>query len=129
MLYAITSLKEFIFGVKIMKKIFLFLNFINILIILFSSNLNFIKKDNIIAYFPFNGNTIDESGNNYHSRFFRAVLCDDMNKIKESAYEFNGKSNFISTKLNINTSRYPVLTISSFEEKIIAWALPDSPSS
>ncbi len=95
-----------------MKKIIFILNYITILFILLSADLDVIKKSNIIAYYPFNGNSNDESGNNYHGSVNGVVLCNDINKIKDCAYEFNGRSDSISTKLNINTNIYPVLTIS-----------------
>lgn len=95
-----------------MKKIFLIIIFINILAVIFSEGFKLIKEDKIIAYYPFNGNSNDESGNNYHGKIRGAVLCKDINEINNSAFELDGKSSVISTKLNINTNKYPVLTIS-----------------
>jgi hypothetical protein len=50
----------------------------------------------LIAYYPFNGNANDESGNNNHGTIYGAILTTDMKGNDSSAYEFNGTSSYIS---------------------------------
>jgi hypothetical protein len=47
-------------------------------------------KDGLIAYYPFSGNTNDESGNNYHLVNNGASLYQDRYGNSNSAYYFNG---------------------------------------
>ena len=43
-----------------------------------------------MAYYPFNGNANDESGNDFHGVVFGAELTEDRFGIVNSAYFFNG---------------------------------------
>lgn len=52
-----------------------------------------LEKD-LIVYYPFNGNTIDYSGNGYHTISF-ATLSDDRYGNANSAYHFNGIDEYI----------------------------------
>lgn len=49
----------------------------------------------LIAYYPFNGNANDESGNDYHGSVYGATLTTDRNGNANSAYEFNGIDNYV----------------------------------
>lgn len=50
----------------------------------------------LIAYYPFNGNANDVSGNNNHGEVFgEAPLTADRNGKTNSAYSFNGRNQFI----------------------------------
>ena len=50
----------------------------------------------LIAYYPFNGNANDASGNNNHGEVFgEAPLTTDRNGKANSAYSFNGRNQFI----------------------------------
>jgi len=49
----------------------------------------------LVAYFPFNGNANDESGNGGNGTVFGAQLTDDRLGQISSAYVFNGLSNYI----------------------------------
>ncbi|MCP4415219.1 MAG: hypothetical protein GY805_01260 [Chloroflexi bacterium] len=51
--------------------------------------------DGLIAYYPFNGNANDESGNGYHGTIYGATLTTDRLGNSDSAYKFNGNSNAI----------------------------------
>lgn len=51
-------------------------------------------NDCLVAYYPFNGNTNDESGNNNNGVANGGVLTTDKNGNANKAYQFNG-SNFI----------------------------------
>jgi hypothetical protein len=47
-------------------------------------------EDGLIAYYPFNGNTNDESGNLNHGTGFNLVLDTDRFGSENKAYDFNG---------------------------------------
>ncbi len=49
----------------------------------------------LVAYYPFNGNADDESGNGNHGTVYGAVLTTDRFGNAESAYNFNGVNNYI----------------------------------
>ncbi|MFC4261713.1 PKD domain-containing protein [Ferruginibacter yonginensis] len=49
----------------------------------------------LIAYYPFNGNAKDETGNNNNAVFNNATLTSDKNGNAKSAYSFNGKNQYI----------------------------------
>ena len=44
-------------------------------------------SDGLVAYYPFNGNAKDESGNKLHGEVHKAILSVDRHGIEESAYE------------------------------------------
>ncbi len=52
-----------------------------------------LEKD-LIIYYPFNGSTVDYSGNGYHTISF-ATLTEDRYGNEESAYHFNGIDEYI----------------------------------
>ncbi len=60
----------------------------------------------LVAYYPFNGNAKDESGNGNNGSVFGATLTMDRFGNDRSAYEFNGTDNYIS---------YPIKSIEIFE--------------
>lgn len=49
----------------------------------------------LVAYYPFNGNANDESGNNHHPTVVKVKYTKDRFGKANSASEFNGKTNFI----------------------------------
>jgi hypothetical protein len=49
----------------------------------------------MLLWYPFNGNTQDESGNGNHGTVMNAVLCPDQAGTPDSAYDFNGVDSFI----------------------------------
>lgn len=57
-----------------------------------------IVTNGLIAYYPFNGNADDESGNGYHGTINGASLTTDRNGNVDSAYDFNG----INNKITVN---------------------------
>lgn len=77
---------------------------------------------NLAAYYPFNGNTNDESGNLNHGTLNGAVLTTDRFGSANSAYEFDGINAYIlvpnSTSLNIFNS----------DLTITYWLYNDNPS-
>jgi len=52
-------------------------------------------NDGLVAYYPFNGNANDESGNGYHGDVSGATLATDRSGKTNSAYNFDGKDDFI----------------------------------
>lgn len=54
----------------------------------------------LVAYYPFNGNANDESGNGNHGTVNGATLATDRFGNSDSAYEFDGSTNYISITNN-----------------------------
>jgi hypothetical protein len=69
-------------------------------------------SDGLIAYYPFNGNANDESGNGYHGTVVGATLTRDRMGNENSAYSFNGTDNYISVPDEIFGPSIPEFTIS-----------------
>lgn len=67
-------------------------------------SLSFDPTVGLVAWFPFNGNAGDESGNGHHGKVFGATLCKDRKGNNDSAYNFDGINDYIdlgkSPKLN-----------------------------
>jgi formylglycine-generating enzyme required for sulfatase activity/outer membrane protein assembly factor BamB len=57
--------------------------------------LNGSSTDSLVAYYPFNGNANDESGNGHNATFINATLTANRFGKDFSAYSFNGTSNTI----------------------------------
>jgi hypothetical protein len=83
-------------------------NFIPLLIFfIISLTLNAqIPTEGLVAYFPFNGNTNDESGNNNNGVRFGATLISDRFGNPSSAFLFDGIDDYIeiehSSSFNFN---------------------------
>ncbi len=54
-----------------------------------------ITTDGLVAYYPFNGNANDESGNGNDGTVDGAILTEDRNGDANSAYHFDGYNDFI----------------------------------
>jgi len=69
----------------------------------------------LIAYWNFNGNANDVSGNNHHGNVYDASLTNDKWGNANGAYYFNGINNWIqvpnSPSLNFNTNSYTVYAL------------------
>jgi hypothetical protein len=67
-----------------------------------------VPKTGLIAWYPFNGNAIDESGNGNNGIVYGATLIPDRFGKTNSGYNFNGTSNYIeipdAAPLNPSTS-------------------------
>lgn len=63
-------------------------------------------EDNIIAYFPFNGNANDESGNGNNGLVSGAILIEDRYDIGNSAYSFDGSEDVIETPDAMQTQNF-----------------------
>jgi beta-lactamase regulating signal transducer with metallopeptidase domain len=87
------------------------------------TNKNFVKNfsQNLIAYYPFNGNANDESGFKQDGLIYNASLTEDRAGRAGKAFDFNGKDSYIlipkTTALNTNGS----ITVSCwiFPRKIV----------
>jgi len=83
------------------------------LICLLLTNFLFAQSSSPLAYFPFNGNADDESGNGNHGSVVGATLTEDRFGNDSSAYSFDGIDNYIA---------YPTLWSSSPNAlTMVAW--------
>jgi len=90
-------------------------------VILVFSNLGFTiniyaqaPSEGLIAYFPFNGNAKDESGNIYNGIVHSALLTTDRCGSENSAYYFNGTSSYIDLE-------NPLLPINGADFSVSLW--------
>jgi len=87
-----------------MKKIFLTLKLV-LFVIPFgiSQDLpSYVPTNGLVAYYPFNGNANDESGNGNHGTVNGATLTSDRNDVQNSSYSFDGLDDYISINSNNN---------------------------
>ena len=54
--------------------------------------------DGLVAYYPFNGNANDESGNGNHGVVYGATLTEDRQVQSNRAYHFDGYTNYIAVQ-------------------------------
>jgi len=80
-----------------MKKIFILLLISAISQMLNAQIPSYIPKDSLVGWWPFNGNANDESGNGNNGAVNGAVLTNDRYGSSNSAYSFNGTSDYIET--------------------------------
>jgi len=52
----------------------------------------------LVAYYPFNGDANDESGNKNHGDVNGPILAEDINGKKNSAYQFDGSDDYIKVE-------------------------------
>jgi hypothetical protein len=67
-----------------------------------------------VAYYPFNGNANDESGNNYHGVVYGTTLTTDRFGNMNSAFHFQDEYDYI-------TVNYPVIKLLNTSFTISAW--------
>ncbi|CAK0777787.1 exported hypothetical protein [Gammaproteobacteria bacterium] len=79
-------------------------------------------NDGLVAYYPFNGNANDESGKGNNGQAFGATLDKDRLGKQNSAYLFDGSSNYIQLIDN------GTLGIGLQSYSIAAWIKPVSPT-
>lgn len=77
----------------------------------FATSSSIIPTQGLVAYYPFNGNTNDESGNGHNGFISGATLTTDRFGRTNHAYCFDGTSNFISVPNDValNPSSVTVL--------------------
>lgn len=71
----------------------------------------YIPLNGLVGWWPFTGKANDESGNGHHGKVNGATLTNDRNGKANSAYSFNGISNFISIS-SLDTLQYNPITYS-----------------
>lgn len=104
-----------------MKRLFLALS-LSILFIPFglSQDLpSYVPTDGLVAYYPFNGNANDQSGNGHHGTVNGATLSSDLSGVN-SGYSFS------SSQANISVSNYNILNLSDTDFTISVWAKLDA---
>jgi hypothetical protein len=69
---------------------------------------NELFAQNLILYYPFNGNTQDESGENNHGSGYNLSLVSDRSNFPSSAYYFDGSSSYINIPKFNNLPYYPI---------------------
>jgi hypothetical protein len=82
-------------------------------------------NQDLVAYYPFNGNANDESGNGNNGTVYGATLTTDRFGNPNSAYEFNGSSDYIE----INSADLINFPIGNSARTITAWFEKDSSTS
>ena len=53
-------------------------------------------SDGLVAYYPFNGNADDASGNNHHGGVFGALLTGGHSGVPGTAYNFDGVNDYVT---------------------------------
>ena len=111
-----------------MKKIFL-----TLILVLFvipfgiSQDLpSYVPTNGLVAYYPFNGNANDASGNGNHGTVNGAILANDQNGNENKAYEFivNENGGWGSPQNEINIAYNPLMN--SNEITLSGWVYPRS---
>ena len=85
-----------------MKRIFCTLVMISISLILLPQSMADLN-DGLVAYWPFNGNANDASGNGYHGTINGATLTIDRFGNADSAYEFDGNDYIKAAAIGLPT--------------------------
>ncbi len=66
---------------------------------------SYVPSDGLVGWWPFNGNANDESGNGNDGTVNGAILTTDRNGNANSAYSFDGVSNYIGGSIsNLNNT-------------------------
>ncbi len=68
---------------------------------------DFLKKG-LIAYYPFNGNAKDESGNGHDGKVNGAALANDRHGDSNMAYSFDGANDEIIVDHNPKLNAFPI---------------------
>lgn len=67
-----------------------------------------IPTDGLVAYYPFNGNANDESGNGNNGTIGNATLTSDRKEKPNSAYSFNGSNSYIQATNVISGNNFSI---------------------
>ena len=84
---------------------------VSILALAFSGYAQDFRTNGLVAYFPFNGNAADESGNGLSGVVFGAVPATDRFGHTNSCYQFNGSSAHIKTFADALPSRSKTISL------------------
>ena len=63
---------------------------------------NYVPTNGLVGWWPFNGNANDESANNNNGIINGPVLTTDRDGNANSAYDFNGTTDFIEVADNVS---------------------------
>jgi hypothetical protein len=80
-------------------------------------------NDGLVAYYPFNGNANDESGNNNHGIIQGASLTSDRFDNSNSTYYFNGNDNLINCGHGNSLQMTNAITISAWFNSTSSYVL------
>lgn len=69
---------------------------------------SYVPTNGLVGYWGFSGNANDSSGNSHNGTVNGATLTADRFGNANSAYSFNGSSNFISVPANVNFTQNPI---------------------
>jgi len=72
-----------------------------------------ITTEGLVAYYPFNGNADDQSGNGHDGTVYGATLTNDRFGVSSSAYSFDGIDDYICVDY-ADAFQLPVITISAW---------------
>ncbi|MFN5319222.1 MAG: LamG-like jellyroll fold domain-containing protein [Bacteroidia bacterium] len=75
---------------------------------------NYVPTNGLVGWWPFNGNANDESGNGNNGTVNGAILAEDRFGLNNSAYEFDGVSNFIQVNDNQTLDLTNTYTLSAW---------------
>ena len=78
-----------------MKRYLLLFIFLSVNASLVAQIPSYIPQDSLVAWYPFNGNANDESGNGNNGSVNGATLTTDKDGNEDSAYSFDGMANEI----------------------------------
>jgi len=65
---------------------------------------SYIPTDGLVAYYPFNGNANDESGNGHHGTVNGATLTSDRDGNENNSYSFDGVDDYIESSIEQSSS-------------------------
>ncbi|TKJ38029.1 MAG: hypothetical protein CEE38_04520 [Planctomycetes bacterium B3_Pla] len=86
-----------------------------------------VPTDGLVAYYPFNGNANDESGNGHDGTVYGATLTTDRFGVPCSAYSFDGIDDYISVDY-MAAFQLPVFTVSAWVRPAVDVSDPTSTS-
>lgn len=85
-------------------------------------NSSIIPTEGLVAYYPFDGNADDQSDNSNNGTIFGASLTTDRFNNKNSAFKFNGTSNYLRIpnhhSLNFNSGQNYTIALWIFTSKL-----------
>ena len=73
-----------------------------------------IPSSGLVAWYPFNGNANDESGNENHGTVFGATLTTDKFSNSDRAYNFDGSSNYITAPYSSSLGVQNQITVAAW---------------
>lgn len=108
-------------GVKMKRNIplLIILGILFIVVSMPTGTVSAFLNDGLVAYYPFNGNANDESGNVNNGTIYGATLSEDRFGNPDSAYAFDGLNDYIEIENSEDLNLPDALTIS-------AWVRPEN---